>query len=206
MGKGEFVYLTGPSGAGKSTLLRMLLASERPDSGRVLIQGREVSRLKRSSIPYLRRNIGVVFQDFKLISSRTVADNVALALEVLSTPPQDVKRKVSAALAQVGLVHRMGARPEELSGGEQQRVAVARAIVNEASILLADEPTGNLDADRSAEILELLQQVHLRGTTILMATHDRTLLERFPNRRIQLERGRVVADHARGSQAARGGS
>ncbi len=192
--KGEMVFITGPSGAGKSTLLRLVHAGDAPTSGRILIQNTDITRLRPSSLPYLRRNIGVVFQDFKLIPSRSVGDNVGLALEVLSAPPKDIRRRVASVLARVGLTHRTGARPNELSGGEQQRVAIARAIVNDPSIVLADEPTGNLDSARSLEILELLHDVNLKGTTLLIATHDTRLLEAFSARRIHMERGRIVSD------------
>ncbi|MCK6529948.1 cell division ATP-binding protein FtsE [Myxococcota bacterium] len=204
--KGEMVFITGPSGAGKSTLLRLVHASERPTSGRILVHGTDLALLKRASVPYLRRNMGVVFQDYKLIASRTVGENVGLALEVLAVPPREVQRKVAAALHRVGLAHRVGAHPEELSGGEQQRVAIARAVVNDPAILLADEPTGNLDPDLGREILDLLQSVNVRGTTLLVATHDHGLLGRYPTaRRLHLDRGRLLEDSRGPRRGADGG-
>jgi cell division transport system ATP-binding protein len=198
---GELVFVTGASGAGKSTLLRLLFAAERPSSGVVRVAGRDVSRIRTSGIPYLRRNVGVVFQDFKLLRQRTAAENVALALEVLGARRQEIARRVGAALAEVGLAHRADALPERLSGGEQQRLAVARAIVGEPAVLLADEPTGNLDAAAAAEVLRLLLAAHARGTTVLVATHDLALLERAQPRVVTLERGKVVADRPPGNGA-----
>jgi len=195
IGKGEFVFLTGPSGAGKSTLLKLLFGAEKPSEGQILLNGRNISRLRESHIPGLRRKIGVVFQDFKLLNDRTVFENVAVALEVLGQPRGIVQQKVWRVLKSVGLAHKMHAPPLLLSGGEQQRVAIARAIVNEPDILLADEPTGNLDPDLTIEIMKLLQQVNARGTTVIIATHDPELLRRFNKRQVVLDRGRVVADH-----------
>jgi len=190
--KGEFVFLTGPSGAGKSTLLRMVFCAERPTRGQLLVGGRNVARLAANAVPYLRRNIGVVFQDFKLLQRRTVEENVALALEVLGAPRREVRRRTYAVLKQVGLAHKIHQYPPRLSGGEQQRVAVARALVNEPQILLADEPTGNLDHERSSEIMNLLEAASARGTTIVVATHDLRLLERG-QRVIRLDAGRLAA-------------
>ena len=190
--KGEFVFLTGPSGAGKTTLLRLLFAAERPTSGQILVNGRNLTRLPAREIPYLRREIGVVFQDFKLLPTRTVFDNVALPLEVAGAPVKEIRRKVALVLRAVSLSHRMFARPPALSGGEQQRVAIARAIVNDPVVLLADEPTGNLDPDLSLEIMGLLFDIHARGTTVIVATHDRTLINRFHHRVITLDHGRLV--------------
>ncbi len=192
--KGEFVFLTGPSGAGKSTLLRLLFGAEKPTEGQILVNGRNISRIRRSHIPLLRRKIGVVFQDFKLLANRTVFENVAVALEVLGEGRSRVQQKVWRVLKSVGLAHKMHAKPLLLSGGEQQRVAIARAIVNEPDILLADEPTGNLDPDIALEIMKFLQQVNARGTTVIIATHDPDLLSRFNKRQVVLERGRVVSD------------
>ena len=189
--KGEFVFLTGVSGAGKTTLLRLMNCTERATAGQVLIRRRNVARLTPSSIPYLRRNIGVVYQDFKLIRRRNVFDNVALALEVLGTPRQEVRRRVMEVLRSVGLQHKYLQYPPTLSGGEQQRVAIARAIVNDPAILLADEPTGNLDPDMTLEILKLLMDINNRGTTVLVATHDRTIIERLRFRTLVLEKGRI---------------
>jgi cell division transport system ATP-binding protein len=192
--KGEFVFLTGPSGAGKSTLMRLVLCAERPTSGQILVCGRNLAKVKPSQIPYLRRAIGVVFQDFKLIPDRTVAENVALPLEVRGLPPREVRRRVDTILASVGLESKADTFPPSLAGGEQQRVAAARALVGEPALLLADEPTGNLDPERTLEVMELLQAANARGTTVVVATHDRSLLERYDKRVVALERGRVVAD------------
>jgi cell division transport system ATP-binding protein len=190
--KGEFVFLTGPSGAGKSTLLKLIFCAERPSRGQLLVNGRNVARLSGSAVPYLRRNIGVVFQDFKLLPRRTVEENVSLALEVVGAPPRVVRQKSYGILKQVGLAHKLHQYPPRLSGGEQQRVAIARALVNDPQILLADEPTGNLDEDRSKEIMELLELANSRGTTIVVATHDQRLLER-DKRVISLVGGRLAA-------------
>ncbi|MDP3940438.1 MAG: cell division ATP-binding protein FtsE [Deltaproteobacteria bacterium] len=192
--KGEFVFLAGPSGAGKSTLLKLLLGAETPNDGQILIDGRNVSRLRRSHIPLLRRKIGVVFQDFKLLLNRSVFENVALAVEVLGESRNRVQQKTWRVLKSVGLAHKMHTKAILLSGGEQQRVAIARAIVNEPDILLADEPTGNLDPDLTLEIMKFLRQVNARGTTVIIATHDPDLLARFNKRQVVLDRGRVVAD------------
>jgi len=193
MEKGEFAFVTGPSGAGKTTLLRLLFAAERPTRGRVLVAEHDVSRLRASSVPILRRNVGVVFQDFKLLPRRTVFDNVAFALEVLGRPRGMIRERVMTVLRQVGLGHRSTALPARLSGGEQQRVAIARALVNQPAVLLADEPTGNLDAELAVGIMELFETVNSRGTTVLFATHDRNLVEGYTKRVIRLEQGRLVS-------------
>ena len=190
--KGEFVFLTGPSGAGKSTLLRLLFKAEEPTSGQILINSTNLGRLQSSSVPYLRRNIGIVFQDFKLIPQRTIFENVALSLEVLGTPREVVEQKVFHMLRSVGLHHKAWQHPPTLSGGEQQRVAIARAIVTDPVILLADEPTGNLDPEMTAEVMDLLRDFNQRGATILVATHDSQLLERYGYRTLSLERGRLT--------------
>ncbi len=190
--KGEFCYITGPSGAGKSTLLKLLYGAEQPTEGKMLVGGVDVSRLPASRLPAMRRNMGIVFQDFKLIPTRNVAENVGLALEVIGAPREVIERRVAAVLAIVGLRGRGGEYPRTLSGGEQQRVAVARAIVNDPSIVLADEPTGNLDGAMAIEVMEILQSINLRGTTVLVATHDTGLMERFPQRRLRFEAGRLV--------------
>jgi cell division transport system ATP-binding protein len=192
--KGEFVFLEGPSGAGKTTLLKLLFCAEPPSDGQILIGDRNVSRMRASGVPFLRRNIGVVFQDFKLLPNRTVFENVALALEVLGRRPADIRRRVTTVLGQVGLGHKLHALPQRLSGGEQQRVAIARALVNEPAILLADEPTGNLDPELALDVMGLINTANTRGTTVLVATHDPTLMAAFPKRRVRLERGRVVHD------------
>ncbi|MBT9560550.1 MAG: cell division ATP-binding protein FtsE [Myxococcales bacterium] len=194
IGEGEFVFLTGASGAGKTTLVKILLAYERPTSGQVLVSGRNLGVLRASSVPFLRRNIGVVWQDFKLLNSRTVFDNVAISLEILGLRPKEIARRVSQILDVVGLEKYVQARPLQLSGGEQQRVAIARALVNEPAILLADEPTGNLDPDLSVEIMNLLLDLQQKGTTVMVATHDRFLLERYKKRTLLLNRGFLVED------------
>ena len=193
--KGEFVFLTGPSGAGKSTLLRLLFKAEEPTSGQIIIRGIEkmwnLGNLSPWSVPYLRRNIGVVFQDFKLIPYSTVFDNVALSLEVLGLPPEEIRQKVFEMLRKVGLQHKAWQLPPTLSGGEQQRVAIARAIVSEPVILLCDEPTGNLDPGMSKEVMDLLDDFNRRGATIIVATHDLLMVERFARRTVHLAGGRV---------------
>ena len=190
---GEFCLATGPSGAGKSTLLKLVYSAERVSAGTVQVAGHDLSQLKRGSIPYLRRNIGVVFQDFKLLPSRTVVENVGMTLEVLGASPRLTRARVRQVLAQVGLSGRGHLRPGSLSGGEQQRVAMARAIINEPAILLADEPTGNLDADLGREILDLLANIHRQGTTLVLATHDMAAVERFGDaRRLHLDGGRLA--------------
>jgi cell division transport system ATP-binding protein len=188
--KGEFAFLTGPSGAGKSTLLRLLLMQERPTEGSVIIDGRDLSTLSPAEIQAYRRMVGFVFQDFKLIASKTIFENVAFVLRVLGQPVEQQRRRTYQVLKWVGLQHRHNAYPLELSGGEQQRVAVARALVNEPHIVLADEPTGNLDPDLSLEIMNLFRDINASGTTVLVATHDRELIKWVGRRVIQLEHGR----------------
>ncbi len=192
--KGEFVWLTGPSGAGKSTLLKLLFCAESPSSGQILVGGRNIVRLAQGGIPYLRRNIGIVFQDFKLLDNRTVLENVGYALEVLGVPDGEIRERSLKRLEQVGLDHKAASLPRRLSGGEQQRVAIARALVNEPTILLADEPTGNLDPGLTDSILQLLFDANARGTTVIVATHDRSLLVRYHKRTISLDKGRLVSD------------
>jgi cell division transport system ATP-binding protein len=192
--KGEFTFLTGPSGAGKSTLLRLIFCAEAPTSGQLLLFGRNVARISAGEIPWVRRHIGVIFQDFKLLAERTIGENVALPLEVRSLPRREIRRKVLGLLRSVGLEHRAGKFPPSLSGGEQQRVAVARALAADPALLLADEPTGNLDPDRTLEVMELLAAANARGTTVVIATHDRSLLQRSTRRVVALERGRLVSD------------
>ena len=190
--KGEFVFLTGPSGAGKSTFLRLLLRQDRPSEGELVVNGFNLARLSRTQIQEYRRGIGFIFQDFKLISARTVVENVTFVLEVLGVPPAQQRRRAFQVLKWVGLQHRMNAYPLDLSGGEQQRVAIARALVNDPMLLLADEPTGNLDPDLSLEIMNLLREVNAGGTTVLVATHDRELIRLVGRRSITLDQGRVV--------------
>lgn len=192
--KGEFVFVAGPSGAGKSTLLKLLFCAERPTKGQIMVGDLSVHRLRDASIPYLRRNIGVVFQDFKLLQRRTVFENVAFPLEVMGRKRADIKRRVASMLRQVGLGDRMQALPSRLSGGEQQRVAIARALVNEPQILLADEPTGNLDPALTLDIMRLFQDANTRGATVLVATHDPEILRSFKKRVISFKHGRLVGD------------
>jgi cell division transport system ATP-binding protein len=190
--KGEFVFLTGPSGAGKTTFLKLIFREETPTSGQILVNGRNVSAIPEAKIPYLRRDIGVVFQDFKLLRRKTVFENVAFVLRVMGVEKNERKRRAFQILKQVGLHHKMNNYPLQLSGGEQQRVAIARALINEPVLLLADEPTGNLDPDLAYEIMSLFQEINARGTTVLVATHDRELINRMGKRVIVLEHGRVV--------------
>lgn len=190
----EFVVVTGPSGAGKSTLLRLMFAADRPDRGRVLILGRDVGKLRRSSIPYLRRNVGVVFQDFKLLPDRSALDNVKIALEIRAFSRREIRDKAADVLAAVGLAWKLDIPPRRLSAGEQQRVAIARALVGEPAILLADEPTGNLDPNLTKDLLLLFADVHRRGTTVVLATHDLEVMAfaaRAGWRRVNLLRGQV---------------
>jgi cell division transport system ATP-binding protein len=202
--KGEFVFVSGASGAGKSTLLRLVFCADAVTSGQLLVFGRNVSRIRPAQIPFLRRDIGVVFQDFKLLPDRTVAENVAFPLEVRATPGGEVRRRVGDMLRSVGLDGKGDKFPLSLSGGEQQRVAVARALVGEPALLLADEPTGNLDPERTAEVMALLHGANARGTTVVVATHDRALIARQERRVIVLEHGRVVAGHVVPGKAVAG--
>jgi cell division transport system ATP-binding protein len=190
--KAEFVFLTGPSGAGKSTFLRLLLMQERPTEGEVFVNGHNLSMLSRREIQEYRRGIGFVFQDFKLIPSRTVLENISFVPEVLGVPAANLRRRAFQVLKWVGLQHRMNAYPKDLSGGEQQRIAIARALVNDPALLIADEPTGNLDPDLSLEIMNLLREINAGGTTVLVATHDRELIRLVGRRTITLDQGRVV--------------
>jgi cell division transport system ATP-binding protein len=202
--KGEFVFLTGPSGAGKSTLLRLLLLQDRPTDGTAIVNGRNIVRLRPAEVQAYRRSIGFVFQDFKLVPTKTVFENVSFAMRVLGTPIDQQRRRTYQVLKWVGLQHRQYAFPPELSGGEQQRVAIARALVNEPMIVLADEPTGNLDPDLSLEIMNLFRDINASGTTVLVATHDRELIKWVGRRTIHLEQGQLVqlpGDGAEGTPA-----
>ena len=190
--QGEFVFLTGPSGAGKSTLLRLLLLQERPTSGDLVVNGQTLASLRRREVQEYRRSIGFIFQDFKLIPTRTVVENVSFVPEVMGTSESQQRRRAFQVLKWVGLQHRLSAYPSDLSGGEQQRVAIARALVNGPSLVLADEPTGNLDPDLSLEIMNLLREVNAGGTTVLVATHDRELIRLVGRRTVTLDQGRVV--------------
>ena len=192
--RGEFVYLTGPSGAGKSTFLRLLYRAELPDSGAIQVNGADLTTMRRREVAEFRRRLGVVFQDFKLLRRRTVAENVTFVLSLLNFPDREQQRRAYLVLKQMGLQNRMNAYPEELSGGEQQRVAIARALVLQPDLILADEPSGNLDPERSHELLELLKTINYQGTTVVVATHDRTLIEAHPARTLFLDHGRVVRD------------
>jgi cell division transport system ATP-binding protein len=194
--KGEFVFLTGPSGAGKSTILRLLYMDERPTSGEVRVSGFSSREVKRREIPELRRKLGIIFQDFRLLEDRTAEGNVAFALEVIGTPKSAIPNKVSRALTQVGLASKARAYPRELSGGEQQRVAFARALVNDPFVLVADEPTGNLDERATRGIFQLLREINASGTAVLMATHDLELVRSSDYRCIELNHGEIVFDSA----------
>ena len=196
--KGEFVFLVGSSGSGKTTFLRLLLREETPDEGRILEAGRDVLKIKKWRVPYLRRNIGCVFQDFRLLPNKTVFENVSFALEVIGRPRETIDTQVPQILELVGLSDKANNLPSELSGGEQQRVAVARAFVNRPLILLADEPTGNLDPANSEAIMALLERINRAGTTVVMATHDQALVDRMRRRVIELDKGEMVRDQARG--------
>jgi cell division transport system ATP-binding protein len=192
--KGEFVFLTGISGAGKSTLLKLFYGALKPDRGQVLIDGQNIIRLPAAQIPYLRRKVGVVFQDFKLLPNRTVLENVALTLEVLGWGKKDIGKKVYHILKQMGLEHKINSTPLRLSGGDQQRVALARALVNDPKIILADEPTGNLDEESKSLILNILKESNIRGSTVVVASHDKRLIDNCHRRVVILDKGRITED------------
>jgi cell division transport system ATP-binding protein len=196
--KGEFVFIVGASGSGKSTLVRLLLKELEPSQGKIIVGGRDLGRLKRSKIPMLRRNVGCVFQDFKLLPNRTAAENVGYALKVQGESRNSIRRKVPEVLTLVGLPDKMNSYPDQLSGGEQQRVSIARAVVNHPPLLVCDEPTGNLDPDTSVGIMQLLYRINRSGTTILMVTHDREMVDKMRRRVIALEDGRLARDERRG--------
>jgi cell division transport system ATP-binding protein len=196
--KGEFVFIVGASGSGKSTIIRLLLKEIEPTDGRIIVGGRDLTRLKRSKVPLLRRNLGCVFQDFKLLPNRTAAENVAYALKVQGEPSSEIRKKVPEVMNMVGLAHKMNSRPDELSGGEQQRVSIARAVVNHPPLLICDEPTGNLDPDTSVGIMQLLYTINRSGTTVLMVTHDREMVDKMRRRVIALDKGKLARDERRG--------
>jgi cell division transport system ATP-binding protein len=196
--KGEFIFLVGPSGSGKSTMVRLLLKELEPTAGRIVVGGRDLGRLRRSKVPQLRRNIGCVFQDFKLLPGRTTSENVAYALKVQGESRSAIRNKVPEVLGLVGLTHKVNSYPDELSGGEQQRVSIARAFVNHPPLLVCDEPTGNLDPDTSVGIMQLLYRINRSGTTVVMATHDREMVDKMRRRVIALEEGRIARDERRG--------
>ncbi|MDQ0339998.1 cell division transport system ATP-binding protein [Caldalkalibacillus uzonensis] len=196
--KSQFVYLVGPSGAGKSTFIKLMYREEKPTSGDIYINGQNITRIKNRHTPYLRRSVGVVFQDYKLLPRLTSYENVAFALEVTERPAREIKKRVMEVLDLVNLKHKARSYPHELSGGEQQRVAIARALVNKPNILIADEPTGNLDPDTSWEIMQLFERINLNGTTVVMATHDKEIVNAMKKRVIAIEGGQIVRDQLRG--------
>ena len=196
--KGEFCFLVGASGSGKSTLIKLILKEEEPTSGNIIINGKDTTFLKQSRIPYLRRSMGVVFQDFRLLPDKTVYDNVAYAMYIVRATPRHIRRQVPMVLSLVGLSGKAKMYPNERSGGEQQRVALARALVNNPSMLIADEPTGNLDPDTAWEIMNLLEDINLRGTTVVVATHAKDIVDRMQKRVIQIEKGEIIRDDKKG--------
>lgn len=196
--KGDFVFIVGPSGAGKSTLIKLLFREVLPTKGQIFFAGKNITRLRPREIPYLRRRIGIVFQDFRLLPEKTVYENVAFAMEVVEASARDIRKRVPQILDRVGLAHKANAKPSELSGGEQQRIAMARALVNNPDILIADDPTGNLDPDTSWEIMKQLDDINKSGTTVVVASHDRELIDSMKKRVIQLENGCLVRDDERG--------
>lgn len=202
--QGEFVYVVGPSGAGKSTFIKMMYREEKPTQGSIRINGINLEKLKDKKVPLLRRNMGVVFQDFKLLPTLTVFENVAFALEVIEENPKNIKKKVMDTLELVGLKHKARMLPTELSGGEQQRVSLARSIVNSPKLVIADEPTGNLDPETSWDIMNIFETINNRGTTIVMATHNREIVNTIKHRVIAIEGGRIVRDETRGEYGYEG--
>ena len=196
--KGEFAFLIGNSGSGKSTIIKMMLKEEEPSAGNIFINGRDITKIKPSKVPYLRRSMGIVFQDFRLLPDKTVYDNVAFAMYVVRASQKHIKRQVPMVLSLVGLSQKAKMYPNELSGGEQQRVALARAIVNNPSMLIADEPTGNLDPNTAWDIMELLNDINLRGTTVVVATHAKDIVDRMNRRVIRIEHGNIVRDEKGG--------
>jgi cell division transport system ATP-binding protein len=196
--RNEFVYIVGPSGAGKSTFMKLIYREERPTKGHLYVNGFNLDKLRQRKIPYLRRNIGVIFQDYRLLPRMTAAENVAFAMEVIESPKKSIKRRTTEVLELVGLKDRLNAFPTQMSGGEQQRVAIARAIVNNPAVIIADEPTGNLDPETSWDIMKLLEEINLRGTTIVMATHNKEIVNTMRKRVIAVEKGTIARDEVRG--------
>lgn len=196
--KGEFVFLVGTSGSGKSTLIKMILKEETPTSGKILINGKDITNIKQTKIPYLRRSMGVVFQDFRLLPDKTVYENVAFAMYVVNATKKQIRRQVPIILSLVGLSKKAKMYPNELSGGEQQRVALARALVNNPSMLIADEPTGNLDPDTAWDIMNLINEINMRGTTIVVATHAKDIVDQMKKRVIHIEKGEIIKDSKKG--------
>ena len=197
--KGEFIFLVGPSGAGKSTFIKLLLKEEEPTQGSIIVDDVDITKLPRRKVPHLRRNISVVFQDFRLLPNKTVYENIAFAMEVIEAPSKEIRRQVPMILGMVGLSDKAKQYPNELSGGERQRVSIARSIVNNPSILIADEPTGNLDPETAWEIMKVLRQINRRGTTLVMATHAKDIVDTMQQRVVALEKGRIVRDEHRGA-------
>ncbi len=196
--KSDFVFLVGPSGAGKSTLMRLVYREDKPTSGKVFVGGIDVAKIKDAHVPFLRRRMGIVFQDYKLLPCQTVYDNVAYVIRALGMSNEEIDKRVKGALKVVDLFHKINAKTEELSGGEQQRVGIARAIVNGPPLLIADEPTGNLDPKNSQEIIQILEQINRRGTTIVVSTHDQLIVNKFKKRVITLDSGQVIKDECNG--------
>lgn len=196
--KGDFVFVVGPSGAGKSTFIKLIFREELPTRGALVVNGRNVGAMRPAEVPYLRRGLGIVFQDYRLLPNKTVYENVAFAMEVVETPRREIQRRVNIVLDLVGLKHKLRTYPAHLSGGEQQRVAIARAIVNNPLVVIADEPTGNLDPDTSWEIMKIFEQINKAGTTIVMATHDKPVVDAMKKRVIAIEKGRIVRDQEGG--------
>ncbi len=196
--KGDFVFLVGPSGAGKSTFIKLLLKEVEPDEGTIIVDDLDITKISMRKVPYVRRKIGIVFQDFRLLPNKTIFENVAFAMEIIEATSREIRRQVPMILSMVGLSDKAKLYPDELSGGEQQRVSIARAIVNNPAVLIADEPTGNLDPDTAWEIMKLIKQINRRGTTVIMATHAKDIVDTMQQRVIALEKGKVVRDNKRG--------
>ncbi len=192
--QGEFVFIVGRSGAGKSTLVKLLLKEEDPTAGKILYKGNDIARIRRRGIPVYRRNIGFIFQDFRLLQKMTVYENVAFAMEIIGTSSKTIRREIPTVLSMVGLADKSKSYPDELSGGEQQRVAIARAVINRPEVIIADEPTGNLDHDTSLEIMKIFTEINRRGTTLIMATHDREIVNRMQKRVIEIKKGSIIRD------------